>query len=74
MLVSTKFKDIKVLVAGGTGFVGINLVNRLLSLGANVRATIHRKDPVILDKRIEYIGKRCFQIKTYQDTFSKNLI
>jgi GDP-L-fucose synthase len=26
-------------------------------LGANVRATIHRKEPVILDKRIEYV--RC---------------
>ncbi|MCX6655471.1 MAG: NAD-dependent epimerase/dehydratase family protein [Candidatus Bathyarchaeota archaeon] len=54
---STNFKDTKVLVAGGTGFVGANLVNKLLSLEANVRATIHRKDPVILDKRIEYV--RC---------------
>ncbi len=47
----------KVLVAGGTGFVGVNLINRLLSVGANVRATIHRKAPVITDERIEYI--RC---------------
>jgi len=46
-----------VMVAGGTGFVGVNLINRLLSLGANVRATIHRKEPVILDERIEYV--RC---------------
>lgn len=51
------FSGTKVLVAGGTGFVGVNLINRLLSLGANVRATIHRKDPVILDERIEYV--RC---------------
>ncbi len=49
------FSGAKVLVAGGAGFVGVNLINRLLSLGANVRATIHRKDPVILDKRIEYV-------------------
>ena len=51
------FKNKSVLVAGGTGFVGMNLINRLLSLGANVRATIHRKEPVILDDRIEYV--RC---------------
>jgi GDP-L-fucose synthase len=49
------FKNMNVLVAGGTGFVGVNLVSRLLSLGANVRATVHRKAPVILDERIEYI-------------------
>ena len=51
------FSGAKVLVAGGAGFVGVNLINRLLSLGADVRATIHRKDPVILDERIEYV--RC---------------
>ena len=49
------FSGAKVLVAGGAGFVGVNLINRLLSVGANVRATIHRKDPVIPDKRIEYV-------------------
>ena len=51
------FKNANVLVAGGTGFVGVNLINRLLSLGAKVRATIHRKAPVIVDERIEYV--RC---------------
>lgn len=51
------FSGAKVLVAGGTGFVGANLINRLLSLEANVRATIHKKDPIILDGRIEYV--RC---------------
>lgn len=49
------FKGAKVLVAGGAGFVGVNLINRLLPLGANVRATIHQKDPVIRDERIEYV-------------------
>jgi len=49
------FKGKNVLVTGGAGFVGINLINRLLSLGANVRATVHRKGPVILDERIEYV-------------------
>jgi GDP-L-fucose synthase len=51
------FKDKHVLVTGAAGFVGANLVQRLISLGAKLRATIHKKDPVILDKRIEYV--RC---------------
>lgn len=51
------FNGAKVLVAGGAGFVGANLIQRLLLLGAKVRATIHRKAPVILDDRIEYV--RC---------------
>lgn len=45
----------KVLVAGGTGFVGVNLTNRLLSLGTNVRATVHRKASVIHDESIQYV-------------------
>jgi len=49
------FKNAKVLVTGGTGFVGINLINRLLDEGANIRATLHDKDPVIVDDRIEYV-------------------
>lgn len=44
-----------VLVVGGTGFIGVNLINRLLSLGAIVRATLHKKDAIINDKRIEYV-------------------
>lgn len=48
-------KDKKVLVTGGTGFIGVNLIRRLLSLGALVRATLHIKEPVIDDERIEYV-------------------
>lgn len=51
------FEGAKVLVAGGAGFIGANLIKRLLDEGASVRATIHRKDPVILDDLIEYV--RC---------------
>lgn len=49
------FSGAKVLVAGGTGFVGVNLIQRLLLLGAKVRATVHRKAPVIHDERIQYV-------------------
>lgn len=49
------FNATKVLVAGGTGFVGVNLIRRLLGLGAEVTATLHRKAPVICNKRIAYL-------------------
>lgn len=48
------FENKNVLVTGGTGFTGVNLIKRLLDLGANVTATLHRKDPVIVDSRIRY--------------------
>lgn len=51
------FKGENVLVAGGAGFVGVNLIRRFLDQGARVRATLHRKGPVITDDRIEYV--RC---------------
>jgi GDP-L-fucose synthase len=57
MRVARMFSGANVLVAGGAGFVGVNVIHRLLSLGANVRATIHRKEPVIVNDRIEYV--RC---------------
>ena len=53
--IENKYTDKCVLVAGGAGFVGANLITKLLSLGANIRATIHRKGPVIVDERVEYI-------------------
>ena len=49
------FENKQVIVTGATGFVGVNLINRLLSLGASVRATIHKKEPVICDSRIDYV-------------------
>ena len=49
------FKNVKALVAGGAGFVGANLINRLLLEGADVRATLHNKPVVIKDKRIDYL-------------------
>ena len=49
------FKNKKVLVTGGTGFVGVNLIERLLGLGAHVRATLHRKPAVIPDGSVAYV-------------------
>jgi len=39
----------KVLVAGGTGLVGANLTQRLIALGATVRATYYSRKPLGLD-------------------------
>lgn len=49
------FKNKNVLITGGAGFIGINLINRLISLGANIRATIYRSQPIIVDNKIEYV-------------------
>ena len=48
-------RNANVLVTGGTGFVGVNLIQRLLGLGANVTATLHHKDSVLKDERIRYV-------------------
>lgn len=49
------FKGKNVLVTGGAGFVGVNLINRLLNLNANIRATLYKKKAVICNNRIEYV-------------------
>jgi GDP-L-fucose synthase len=45
----------KALVTGGTGFIGVNVILRLLSLGCQVRATLHKRPAVIQDDAIEYV-------------------
>lgn len=49
-------KNSKVLVVGGAGFVGVNLINKLLELGAEITATLHKKPAVIEDDRIKYLS------------------
>ncbi len=49
------YKSKNVLVTGGAGFMGANLISRLLDEGANVRATLFKREPVIKDERIDYL-------------------
>jgi len=44
------------LVTGGAGFVGINLIQRLLrEPGLRIRATLHERPAVVHDDRVEYV-------------------
>jgi GDP-L-fucose synthase len=49
------YKDKNVLIVGGAGFVGVNLILKLLTRGARIRATLHEKGAVIKGDSIEYI-------------------
>lgn len=48
------FKNKNVLVCGGAGFVGTNLLKSLLKTQANLFATYHVKKPQIVNRRIKY--------------------
>lgn len=52
---NTVLEGAKVLVTGGTGFIGVNLVQRLLTHRCRVRATLHRRPAVLNDPAIEYV-------------------
>lgn len=44
-----------ILVTGGTGFVGLNLIKKLAQLDLNIKATYFNKKPKISFKNVEYI-------------------
>ncbi len=49
-------ENAKILVAGGTGFLGVNLINRLLKTKCTIRATSHTRTPVISDPRVTFVS------------------
>ena len=47
--------DMPILVAGGAGFIGGQLVQRLTGSGARVRATLHKADPREPVEGVDYV-------------------
>jgi len=52
---TTFYRGKKVLVTGGTGFVGTHFVEELIRLGAQVRVPVHQRPLIIQDPRIEIV-------------------
>jgi GDP-L-fucose synthase len=50
------FKGKKILVTGASGFVGTNLIEKLLQFGAIVHGTIHKTPPQIKFQGVHYIN------------------
>ena len=50
-----EFKNKKAVVAGASGFIGSNLVRRLLEEGCALRGILHNRPAAVEDKRIEYV-------------------
>lgn len=49
------FRNSRVLVTGGVGFIGTNLIKKLLQTGANIKATFHQQDPTEFLDQVDYV-------------------
>ena len=49
------YKNKKVLIAGGTGFIGRNLIEKLITLGAKVTATHFTQNIFITKENIKFL-------------------
>jgi UDP-glucose 4-epimerase len=58
------FKNKKILITGGLGFIGSNLTHRLVDLGADV---------LLIDSLIPQYGGNIFNIETIQDSVRMNI-
>jgi GDP-L-fucose synthase len=47
------YQDKKILVTGGTGFIGTHIVEELLRVGAQVRVPVHHRASVVHHERLE---------------------
>ena len=51
------YKNKRILVTGASGFVGTNLIKRLLSLKVNVTGVIHKQKPQLRFDKVKYLKK-----------------
>lgn len=50
------YKGKKVLVAGATGMIGSHVLEELLKHDACIRGTMHKRDPIVINEKIEYLS------------------
>ena len=65
------FKNKKVMVTGGTGFIGQHLVKRLLELGAHVVSISFTGKSIIDDDRLENIAADVLDKMSLKEKFGK---
>jgi GDP-L-fucose synthase len=51
------YKNKNILVTGASGFIGTNLIKRLLSLQANVTGVLHKQKPQLRFDKVKYLKK-----------------